>query len=171
MEGIPHLATGALEAEGSAAGAYAGARSPNRRRFPIRRPELPRAGQHAAAVYPHREAEGLTVFESDRFRGQLGAAVQRNRRRGGECFANASQGNARRQRRGAIQLKSAAANLERQRAKRRNRIHAAAAQQDEAGFVPLRVFEHVHQAGQIMLEQLPAAQRAFDARQHARRGL
>ena len=43
-------------------------------------PNWPGAGQHAAAVDPHRKAEGLAVFERHASRGQLGAAVERNRR-------------------------------------------------------------------------------------------
>ena len=90
-------------------------------------------------------------------RSQLGAAVERNRRRGGESGTNAARGNARGQRRGASRLEGIAAWLERQGGKRGDRVDAAAAQQDEAGFVPPCSIRARSPGWQIVLEQLAAA--------------
>ena len=48
--------------------------------------ELPRPGQHAAAIDPHRETERLAILQRQRLAGQLGCAVEGNRRGGGERF-------------------------------------------------------------------------------------
>ena len=114
MESVSHLAAGAFEAN-------VAQRAPAQVRVDpigedplVWRAELPRASEHTAAVHPHRKPESLAIFESHRFRRQLGAAVQRNRRRGGECRVNAPRGNARWERPRAIQLKRTPVDLERQ---------------------------------------------------------
>ena len=71
VEGVSHLAAGALEAD-------VAQRAPAQMRVDpvgedslVWRAELPGAGQHAAAVYPHREPECLAVFQGQDFAASL----------------------------------------------------------------------------------------------------
>src|SRR5437762_207943 len=51
--------------------------------------ELAGAGQHATAVDEHRKAERLAVFQRHGLGGELGRAIERDRRQGGEGFVEA----------------------------------------------------------------------------------
>src|SRR6185295_18459313 len=50
----------------------------------VRPPKLSGPGEHAAAVNPDGQAEGLPVLQGQTFRGQLGAAIERNGWPGGK---------------------------------------------------------------------------------------
>jgi len=58
----------------------------------VGRAELAGAGQDSAAVDPNREAEGCAPLQRQGLGGQLGAAIEGDRRAGGEVAANASGG-------------------------------------------------------------------------------
>ena len=60
--------------------------------------ELSGAGEHAAAVDPDGEAEGVAVLERELLARELGRAVERDGRRGRELSATPVGGHARRQR-------------------------------------------------------------------------
>ena len=63
------------------------------------RAELSRAGQHAAAIDPHGKAERRAVLERHDLGGELGGAVQRDRRRDGKASVRPPRTDAGRQRR------------------------------------------------------------------------
>ena len=67
----------------------------------------------------------------------------------------------------AVQLKRVPGGLQGKRGQRRNGIDAAGAEQQKAGLVRLAILQHVHQACQVVLEELPAAAVALHAGQHA----
>ena len=48
--------------------------------------ELSGAGEHSAAIDPHRQIVGVAVFQGQRFRGELGGSVERDRRAGGKVL-------------------------------------------------------------------------------------
>src|SRR5688572_1278567 len=55
--------------------------------------ELSGAGHDAAAINPHRKSERMTVLERKELGGELGAAVERDWRLGGERLADPAFGN------------------------------------------------------------------------------
>ena len=60
----------------------------------VRRSELPRPGQHTAAVDPNRKVEGGPIFQRQGFGSQLGAAIERNGSARGKVHADAAARNA-----------------------------------------------------------------------------
>ncbi len=133
-------------------------------------PKLPRAGQHSAAIDPHRKIKSVAVLQGHRFRRQFGAAVQGNRSRHRECFGDALGAHTRRQRLRRIENETPAFGSQRQAGQRGEGVHPAAAQQDKTGLVPLAILEQVRRSVQVVLNQLTAARPPVDARQHARVG-
>ena len=96
--------------------------------------ELSRAGQHAAAIDPHRKTERAAVLERQLLGGQLGRAVERQRRLGRETSRPRRVADS-----PATGTDPAAAETRRptastgRPARAVNRIDAARAQQDEPG--------------------------------------
>ena len=62
--------------------------------------ELAGTGEHAAAVYKDGEAKRFTVFEGERFAGELGGTIERDGGGGREQFRDAVRAHTRRKRRG-----------------------------------------------------------------------
>ena len=117
MKYIPHLFAGAIEADVTKRAAAQVGIDPVRKNPLIGRSELAGARQHAAAIDPDRKVERFAIFQRDGLAGQLGAAVKRDGRAGGELDADAIRRNTRRKRRGVIQLKGVSIHAQRERAK------------------------------------------------------
>jgi len=164
---IPRLMPGAIESD------VAKRPAPQMRVYPIRedalvrRAELPGAGEHPAASDPHREIERLAIFERHDLRRQLGRAVERNRRGGGELLPDPVLRQSARQWRRRVDGKGPVVHPQGDGGQRGNRVNAAAAEQHEAGLVLPAVFEYVAERAQVVLEKAAAAAGPGETGQHA----
>src|SRR5207245_7317947 len=100
-----------------------------------RRAELSCAGEHATTCDPYREIECSAVFEGHDFRGQLGGAVEGNRRSGGKVHSDAVHAQPAGQRCAWVNGKGSVVHAQRNEGKSGNRVNAAAAKQQKPGLV------------------------------------
>ena len=96
MKYIPGLFARAVEADKPQRAAARMSVDPVGEHTLIRRTELPRPRQYAAAVDPNWKIERGAIFERQRLRRKLGAAVQRNGRARRKIHSDALAGNAHR---------------------------------------------------------------------------
>ena len=133
------------------------------------RTELSRAGQHAAAVDPYRKVESHAVFERQHFRGQLGRAVKRDRRRWSKSLGHAASVMPAGSGAGIIQPEAPRTRSQGQSRQRGNRIDAAGAQQHEARPVRLQ-YSSNSRCRQVVFDHWRLLGCPTAPRQHARVG-
>src|SRR4051812_192519 len=152
MEAIAHLMTLAAEADVFERALPQPAIDPIAEDTLIGPAKLTGACEHAAAVDEDGKVECFAVFERHRLGGELGRAVERNRRERGERFSNACRADSVRKVGCVTRTKRAVGNFNWQRGQWCNRIHATRAQQDEAGAMLFAEFEEVDRAGKIVID-------------------
>src|SRR5262249_8935104 len=130
VETVAHLMAVATEADVRERPATAPGVDPEREDPLVRPPELPGAGEDAAAIDPDREPERLAVLEREDLGRALRAAVERQRRLDAEGFAHARVAQSSREVLVASEPKRGAARLDSHVGERRDRVNAARAEQD-----------------------------------------
>src|SRR5713226_608959 len=141
MKGVAHLFSGSIETDKTEYPAAPVGIEPVRENSLIRSAKLPRARQHAAAVDPDWKPKCLTVFERNGLGGELGAAIERDRRAGKESGADPFFRNPRWQLFRVVQMEGVAIDFEGKRSECGDRINPAAAEQHESSLMRFAVFE------------------------------